>query len=94
MLIIELSYKKPIDVVERYLQGHRDFLTGCYEKNIFIASGPKIPRDGGVILSKASMSEAKQLIKEDPFYINEVADYRLIEFTPNKAAPDFKSVIE
>jgi uncharacterized protein YciI len=94
MIIIELSYKKPIAVVEQYLHGHRDFLTRCYERKIFIASGPKIPRDGGIILSKASMGEAKQVIKEDPFYIHEVADYRIIEFDPINAIPEFKRIIE
>ena len=33
------------------------------------------------------------IIKEDPFYSNDVADYELIEFTPSKYAEEFDNLI-
>ena len=71
MFIAILTYKKPLEEVEHYAAGD------------FIASGPQTPRVGGVILIKAeSRTVVDSIIKQDPFYINGVADHRIVEFTP------------
>lgn len=93
MVIIEITYKKPLNAVEQHLQEHREFLSTYYKKNIFIASGPKIPRDGGIILANATKDEVKAIIKNDPFYIDGVADYRFIQFEPNKYSAEFKAAV-
>lgn len=93
MVIIELTYKKTRDVVEQYLQKHCDFLARYYEQGIFIASGPKVPRDGGVILAKADKNEVLKLIESDPFYVHSIADYKLVQFEPNRYTKEFKTVI-
>ncbi len=49
----------------------------------FIASGPQSPRVGGVIMIKGeSRAAVEAIIAQDPFNINGVADYQIIEFTP------------
>ncbi|WP_279136878.1 YciI family protein, partial [Bacteroides acidifaciens] len=49
----------------------------------FIASGPQTPRVGGVIMIKADNREAvDSIIVQDPFNINGIADYQIVEFTP------------
>lgn len=53
------------------------------EDYCIIASGPQTPRVGGVILIKAeSRAVVDSIIEQDPFNINGVADYRIVEFTP------------
>ena len=49
-----------------------------------ISSHPvRSPRVGGVIMMKAESSEAvNAIIAEDPFHINGIADYQIVEFTP------------
>ncbi|MEM1243363.1 MAG: YciI family protein [Pseudomonadota bacterium] len=84
MVIIELTYKKPLDTVEQHLLAHRDFLTSFYTEGMFIASGPKVPRDGGIILAQTTKDKAQEIIKQDPFYINGITDYKIIEFTPSR----------
>jgi uncharacterized protein YciI len=81
VIIIELTYKKPLDVVEEYLNQHRVFLEKYYALNIFFNSGPKVPRTGGIILANTDVTHAKLLIQEDPFFIYEIADFKLTEFT-------------
>ena len=93
MIIIELTYKKPLSEVEKYLDGHRSFLDDCYAKNIFIASGPKIPRDGGVILAHGGAEEINKIIKSDVFYTEGIAHYRIIEFTPSKSSDVFSQLL-
>ncbi|MDE6535611.1 MAG: YciI family protein, partial [Muribaculaceae bacterium] len=69
--------------VDRYLQAHRDYLAEHYAAGDFIMSGPQTPRVGGVIMIKAtSQAAVDNLIAQDPFKINGIADYQIVEFTP------------
>ena len=83
MFIAILTYKKPLDEVDQFLQAHREYLANQYADGDFIASGPQNPRVGGVIMMKAESREAvNAIIAEDPFHINGIADYQIVEFTP------------
>lgn len=86
MLIVELTYKVPLEKVNQSLESHRDFLATAYAQGKMIASGPKEPRDGGIILSKIDKKDMEKLIQDDPFYVEGIADYRIIEFSPNRVA--------
>jgi len=94
MFIISLSYVKPLADVEACLNEHRQFLDACYSKRYFIASGPKEPRTGGVILAKGiTRIELEALIKDDPFHRAGAAQYKITEFTPAKYAHGFERYI-
>lgn len=83
MFIAILTYKKPLSEVDRFLTAHREYLAKHYAAGDFIASGPQSPRVGGVIMMKAESREAVDaIIAEDPFHINGIADYQIVEFTP------------
>ncbi|MCC8398942.1 MAG: YciI family protein [Rickettsia endosymbiont of Labidopullus appendiculatus] len=85
MFIINLTYKTNLAVVEKFLVSHIKFLDNYYSKGYFITSGPKNPRTGGIILANIKEKEqVDSIIKEDPFYINNIADYEIIDFTPTK----------
>lgn len=94
MFIVMLTYKKPIEIVEKYLAEHRSFLETGYKNNYFVVSGPKNPRTGGIIISNlADEQQLKSILKQDPFSIHEVADYEFIEFTPVKYHVNFAPFI-
>lgn len=94
MFIVSLSYVKPLVDVEACLNEHRQFLDVCYSKGYFIASGPKEPRTGGVILAKGmTRTELETLIEEDPFHRAGVAQYEITEFMPVKHAQGFERYI-
>ena len=85
MYIVNLNYIKEVSEVEKYLEEHIKFLEKYYEMGKFICSGRKNPRTGGVILLNAeSLSEVESIILEDPFNINEIAEYEITEFFPTK----------
>ena len=85
MYIVSLNYIKEVSEVEKHLEEHIKFLEKYYEMGKFICSGRKNPRTGGVILLNAeSLSEVESIILEDPFNINEIAEYEFIEFIPTK----------
>lgn len=94
MFIVNLTYIKPLDEVEKFLEKHIDFLNQYYTKGHFIASGRKNPRTGGIILMIAKNKEAVQeIITHDPFYQNEIAQYDVIEFEASKYCPEFEPII-
>ena len=95
MFIINLTYKTQLDKIDQYLNEHIDFLNEQYELGNFIVSGRKIPRTGGIILSKASSKlELEKIIEKDPFKVNELADYEITEFIPSKTSEELKFLIE
>jgi uncharacterized protein YciI len=51
MYVINLTYTAPLDRIDDALEAHREFLTRQFEAGVFIAAGPKTPRDGGIILA-------------------------------------------
>lgn len=95
MFIAILSYKKSLEEVDRYLQAHRDYLAEHYAAGDIIMSGPRNPRIGGVIMIKADSGEAvNAILSQDPFNINGIADYQVVEFTPTLFCSDsIKSIL-
>ncbi|CAH1852552.1 YciI family protein [Convivina intestini] len=94
MFLINLTYIKPLTIIEKYLPEHINYLDKYYDKQQFIFSGRKEPRTGGIILCKAaSMDETEKIYHQDPFYQNNVATYEIIEFHPNKYSDDFSKII-
>lgn len=95
MFILSLNYIKSMDEVETYLQDHREFLDRFYREGKFLFSGPKEPRTGGVIICISdSKDDVYQIISEDPFYINAIAEYEVTEFHPVKSSTDLKKYLQ
>lgn len=80
-----------LDKVEKELENHIQYLKKQYATGSFIASGRKVPRTGGIILSQMKdKSELERIIHEDPFYKNDLANYDIIEFIPSMTSEEFK----
>ncbi|SHI77693.1 YciI family protein [Propionispora hippei] len=95
MFVIILKYVKPLEVIDELIPGHIVFLDACYDKGIFLMSGRQNPREGGIILAQAnSRAEIDAIIKHDPFYTNQAAEYTVIEFLPSKCAAGLESLIK
>lgn len=85
MFIILLTYKKPLEEIDKHAAGHIAFLDKFFEQQKFIVSGRQNPRTGGVILAhKVTRIELELILKEDPFHEHDLADYDIKEFKPVK----------
>lgn len=94
MYIISLTYKVPLEEVDQHLENHIEYLNRQYDLGNFQASGRKVPRTGGIILSKISdKNKLLEIIEDDPFKKNNVADYDLIEFMPTKTSEELKVIM-
>ncbi len=89
MFVVSLTYITDFDMVDSYLQEHVEYLKEQYANGFFIASGRKVPRTGGVILSNIKYrEELMNILKKDPFYKNQVAKYDVIEFVPSMTSKE------
>ncbi len=85
MFVVNLVYKADLKIVDQFLEGHRSFLDECYKKGYFLASGPKEPRTGGVIIALMNdQTQLEEILAQDPFYINGVAQFEITKFMPVK----------
>ncbi|MFY7698353.1 MAG: YciI family protein [Legionella sp.] len=94
MFIIKLHYKSPLTEVDKYQRAHREFLDYYYKQGVILASGPLKPRTGGIIIALTTdRSQLEKIIEQDPYYLAEIADYELIEFTPIKHRDEIKALV-
>ena len=91
MFVLELTYTAPLDKVDAVLEAHVAWLDEQYARGVFLASGRKNPRDGGVILAVAEdRARIERIAAGDPFVEAGVCAYRVTEFAATKTAPELQ----
>lgn len=88
MFVIELIYKAPLDQIDAAMKAHMAWLNAQYAAGTFLASGRKIPRDGGIILAVGERAAIEAIAKEDPFVARGLAETRIVEFRLSQVADD------
>ncbi|MET9885726.1 YciI family protein [Streptomyces sp. NPDC006430] len=95
MFVMELTYTAPVEAVEEEMDAHIAWLDGYYASGVFLASGRKVPRDGGVILAHGvSRAEIEKIATEDPFTVAGVCTYRITEFIATRTSSDLAAARE
>ena len=86
--IINVTYKVPLIKIDEMLAEHRKFLQIGYDNGLLLFSGPRNPRTGGVVAARAeSLEHIISFFNNDPYKINNAADYEFIEIDPVKRQP-------
>lgn len=94
MFIINLHYIVPLEELDAHMTDHVKYLKKYYKADVFIMSGRKAPRTGGIIIAQADSKEAlEMIIAEDPFYKHELAEFTITEFLASQAHPDIKELL-
>jgi len=95
MFIISLTYIRPLEEIDKVLAEHVIYLKEQYSLGHFIASGRKVPRCGGIILSKIdSLEKLEKVLEIDPFKIKGLAQYDIQEFIPSMSSLEFINLKE
>ncbi|QLE79852.1 carboxymuconolactone decarboxylase [Francisella sp. Scap27] len=94
MVLIEVKYKTSLEVVDQYRDSHMEYLTSFYDRDLILASGPYNDRAGGFIISTIDIKDVNDYIVNDPFYINDIAEFNIKNFTPTKSSASFKELID
>lgn len=83
LFVLLVQYTAPLADIEANLAAHRSYLQAGYDKGFLLASGPRTPREGGVIIGKFDdKAAAETFSKNDPFVRQNLARYEILEFTP------------
>ncbi|GAA3388531.1 YciI family protein [Streptomyces sp. NPDC012769] len=86
MFVLELTYTAPVERVDALIPAHVEWLDAQYAAGVFLASGRKNPRDGGVILAGGvGREEIEKIVATDPFTVEGVCAYRIVEFYATKS---------
>ena len=57
MFIVELTYKAELSEIDALMREHMAFVKKYYAAGVFLASGRKVPREGGIILATCESRE-------------------------------------
>ncbi|MCJ8319416.1 MAG: YciI family protein [Colwellia sp.] len=94
MFLINMVFTDITKLTDKLTEQHRDYIGKEYLQNKLMFGGRKVPRTGGIILSKhQSQDELIKLLDADPFIENGVASYSIIEFVPVMASREFENVL-
>lgn len=95
MYIIDLNYIVPLEQLDAHMTDHVKYLHKYYKQDIFVTSGRKVPRTGGIILALAESREAlDKIIAEDPFYVHKLAEFKVTEFQTSQMHPQLKPLLK
>ncbi|KQS02930.1 hypothetical protein ASG11_00425 [Sphingomonas sp. Leaf357] len=90
---IVLTYVVPLDQIDARMKAHVAWLEQGYDAGLFLASGRRTPRIGGVILCRGAKAEAEALVATDPFVASGAATAEVIAFTASMAADGFSALL-
>ncbi|WP_379066897.1 YciI family protein [Mesorhizobium sp. UC22_110] len=92
MFVVNLTYTAPLAEIDRLRDAHMEWVKAGYADGVFIASGAKRPRTGGVILARGTREALDARLAEDPFTRAEVADYEVIDFAATSTAAGLEAL--
>lgn len=94
MFIIDLKYIVSLEQLDEHMAEHVKYLSKYYKADVFIVSGRKVPRTGGIILAQADSKEIlEKIIADDPFHQHKLAEFTITEFNASQSHPDLKGLI-
>ncbi|MDK2126530.1 YciI family protein [Parachitinimonas caeni] len=94
MFLVDLEFIRPLDEVDQHVAAHRDYLKDFYENGSLFMGGRKIPRSGGIILSRhTTRQEVESVFNADPLVLARVAKYSVTEFQPVMMTEALKELI-
>ncbi|MFJ6774483.1 YciI family protein [Kitasatospora sp. NPDC091257] len=89
MFVLELTYTADVESIDAVLPRHIEWLREHYAAGTFLASGRKVPRDGGVILAVGpDRAGIEALVATDPFVRAGLTEYRVTEFLATTTAEE------
>lgn len=93
LFIVDLTYQVPVEAVEPHMDEHMRFIERGYAEGLFLASGRKVPRTGGVILARADSRESLDAFLDlDPFKRHAVAAFTVTEMAAGRWAPELNGL--
>ena len=85
LYIISLKYNVSLARVEEVFSAHIAYTERLHAEGKVIISGRREPRTGGVLVAaNCTSEEIKEIVANDPYHINNIADFEIIDFIPTR----------
>lgn len=84
MFVIVVEYTADLSAVEPVMPAHMAWVDEHYRAGLFLASGRRVPRTGGVVLAQGELAAVEAAVASDPFTTEGVARSTIIEFAPSR----------
>lgn len=95
MFVVLVNYTAPIQEIDYVLPDHAEWLAKQYERGNFLVSGRRELHSGGVIIAKPmSRGRLDAILATDPFALQHLVHYEVIEFSATKTAYELRAVNE
>lgn len=95
MFAVISTYKKSLDEVDKKREEHLAYVKNFILSGKFLVVGRKNPVDGAVIIAhNLTKKELEEIFKNDPYYMNGLAEYSITEFNPAFFANGVKETLE
>ena|SRR5437764_8960406 len=95
MFVVHLTYVAPLEEVDLVLPDHAKWLEKHFATGEFLVAGRRNPRVGGVIITRPMpRGKLDAILCTDPFKINHLASYEVVEFSATRTAPELRLVNE
>lgn len=93
LYVAVLTYVRPLEEIDAHIPEHVEWLKLGYRDGVFLASGRRVPRTGGIILAKgASLKEIEERMRQDPFQKLGLATVEILPFEPSMTAEGFPAL--
>jgi hypothetical protein len=89
------NLQKSLDKVDKKREEHLAYVKNFILSGKFLVVGRKNPVDGAVIIAhNLTKKELEEIFKNDPYYMNGLAEYSITEFNPASFANGVKETLE
>ncbi|MBU2960630.1 hypothetical protein KO516_07335 [Citreicella sp. C3M06] len=92
LFVIDIDYTAPFEEVQKVLAPHMDYVRACYASGVFLMSGPKEPRTGGIVIAQGTRAQIDGIIAGDPFTTAGVVATTITEFSASNMAEALKAL--
>ena len=91
IFVVSTTYTKSLEEVGKFRKDHFKFIQKYIDAEKFIAGGRQNPPIGVLILAyNVTRKEIEEILKEDPYYKNNLIETEITEFTPALLNKDFE----
>ena len=81
--LVKITYLVPLEIVEQHTAAHRAHLASLHRRGKLLASGPFVPRTGGMLVMQGeSEAEIEALTASDPYRTHAVARFEIQGWAP------------
>ncbi|MBD1581123.1 YciI family protein [Pseudoalteromonas sp. S16_S37] len=94
MFLVDMTFVDLEQITPELTEQHKTYLEKEYKSNNLMFGGRKIPRTGGILLSKHQSERAlRAVLNADPFVQSGHVTYSITEFLPVMASADYAHIL-